>query len=160
MTLNKKMILDDYTLEKKIGKGAFGEVFLTTKKDTIKLFATKKMDKELFDNPTTKKYLLNETYILKELNHQNIVKFIDLKRTNNHYYIITEYCNGGDLQKALERHIQKFGKPFSQEIVQHLMKQIISAFKQIHGKQIIHRDIKLENILLNYGTNEDKKMKI
>ena len=157
MTLNKKMILDDYTLEKKIGKGAFGEVFLTTKTGTIKLFATKKMDKELFDNPTTKKYLLNEIYILKELNHQNIVKFIDLKRTNNHYYIITEYCNGGDLQKALERHIQKFGKPFSQEIVQHLMKQIISAFKQIHGKQIIHRDIKLENILLNYGTNEDKK---
>ena len=151
------MILGEYTLEKKIGKGAFGEVFLTTKKDTSKLFATKQIPKEFFDNQATKKYLLNEIYILNELKHPNIVQFESLKKTKQHFYIIMEYCNGGELSKALESHIEKTGKPFSQEIVQHLMKQIISAFKYIHGKKIIHRDIKLENILLNYETNEDKK---
>ena len=151
------MILDDYSLEKSLGKGAFGEVFLTTKKGTNKLFATKKMEKEFFENETTKKYLLNEIYILKELNHPNIVQFADLKRTKNHFYIIMEYCNGGELFKALERHKEKTGKPFSQEVVQNLMKQIISAFQYIHGKNILHRDIKLENILLNYDNEEDRK---
>ena len=151
------MILDEYTLEKCLGKGAFGEVYLTTKKGTSQLFATKKLPKELFENQTTKKYILNEIYILKTLNHPNIAKFLDLKRTNNHYYIIMEYCNGGELQKALESHISRTGKPFSQEIVQYLMKQIISAFKYIHESKIIHRDIKLENILINYDNNDDKK---
>ena len=151
------MILDEFSLEKSLGKGAFGEVFLTTKKGASKLFATKKIDKEFFENPATKKYLLNEIHILGELNHPNIVKFVDLKKTKNHFYIIMEYCNGGELEKALDRYIKKTGKPFPQEIVQNLMRQIISAFKYIHGEKVLHRDIKLANILLNYDSEEDKK---
>jgi serine/threonine-protein kinase ULK/ATG1 len=68
-----------------------------------------------------------------------------------------EYCNGGELHKVLEKYIEKNGKPFPEEIVQHLMRQIIDAFKYIHSKDIMHRDIKLENILLNYDTDEDKQ---
>ena len=153
------MILDEYTLIKSLGKGAFGEVFLTTKKGSNELYATKQLNKDIFDNRNTKKYFLNEINILKELSHPNIVKFADLKRTANHFYIMMEYCNGGELCKTLEAHISKTGRPFSQEVVQSLMKQIISAFQYIHGKDIIHRDIKLENILLNYNTNEDKENK-
>ena len=153
------MILDEYTLIKSLGKGAFGEVFLTTKKGSNELYATKQLNKDIFDNRNTKKYFLNEINILKELSHPNIVKFADLKRTANHFYIMMEYCNGGELCKTLEAHISKTGRPFSEEVVQSLMKQIISAFQYIHGKDIIHRDIKLENILLNYNTNEDKENK-
>ena len=151
------MFLDDYSLENVLGKGAFGEVFLTTKKGTNQLFATKKIDREQIEKDNTMKYLLNELQILRELNHPNIVKFMEIKKTKNHYYIIMEYCNGDDLEKTLEKYMGKHGKPFSQEIVQHLMRQIINAFKYIHGKSIIHRDIKLENILLNYESEEDKK---
>ena len=79
------MILDNYSLEKNIGKGAFGEVFLTTKKGTSKLFATKQIDREFFDNQTTQKYFLNEVYILKELNHPNIVHFENLKKNKTKY---------------------------------------------------------------------------
>ena len=68
-----------------------------------------------------------------------------------------EFCNGGELSKALEKYIEKYGKPFSEEIVQHLMRQIIDAFKFMHERKIIHRDVKLDNILLNYETEEDKK---
>ena len=68
-----------------------------------------------------------------------------------------EYCNGGDLSKALEKYIEKYGKPFDEKLVQHFMKQIISAFRYIHEKKIIHRDVKLENILLHYEDEEDKK---
>ena len=151
------MIIDQYILEKSLGKGAYGEVYLTTIKGDSKLIATKKIDKSFCENPITKKYLINEINILKMLNHPNIVKFIDLKRTNNHYYIMMEYCNGGELHKVLEKYIEKNGKPFPEEIVQHLMRQIIDAFKCIHSKDIMHRDIKLENILLNYDTDEDKQ---
>ena len=151
------MILDQYILEKSLGKGAYGEVYLTKIKGDSKLIATKKLDKDFCENETTKKYIINEINILKLLNHPNIVKFIDLKRTQNHYYIMMEYCNGGELSKVLGKYTEKNGKPFPPEIVQHLMKQIIDAFKYIHGKDIMHRDIKLENILLNYDNNEDKE---
>ena len=89
------MILDQYILEKSLGKGAYGEVYLTKIKGDSKLIATKKLDKDFCENETTKKYIINEINILKLLNHPNIVKFIDLKRTQNHYYIMMEYCNGG-----------------------------------------------------------------
>ena len=151
------MFLDDYSLDKSLGKGAFGEVFLTTKKGTKEIFATKKIERELAETGNTMKYLVNEINILKELNHPNIVKLKEIKKTKNHYYIIMEYCNGGELYKTLEKYMNKYNKPFSEEIVQHLMKQIINAFKYIHGKNIIHRDIKLENILLNYESEEDRK---
>ena len=151
------MILDQYILEKSLGKGAYGEVYLTKIKGDSKLIATKKLDKDFCENETTKKYIINEINILKLLNHPNIVKFLDLKRTQNHYYIMMEYCNGGELSKVLGKYTEKNGKPFPPEIVQHLMKQIIDAFKYIHGKDIMHRDIKLENILLNYDNNEDKE---
>ena len=150
------MFLDDYSLDKVLGKGAFGEVFLTSKKGTKQLFATKKIERELVEKDNTMKYL-REITILRELDHPNIVKFVEIKKTKNHYYIIMEYCNGGDLEKTLEKYMKKHGKPFSQEIVQYFMRQIINAFKYIHGKKILHRDIKLENILLNYDSEEDRK---
>ena len=90
------MILDEYVLEKSLGKGAFGEVFLTTKKGTSNIFATKKIERSLVEHKTYWKYLENEILILKELSHPNIVKFENIKKTKNHYYIIMEYCNGGE----------------------------------------------------------------
>ena len=67
-----------------------------------------------------------------------------------------EFCNGGELSKALEKYQSKYGCSFSEEIVKHLMRQNINAFQYIHKLKIIHRDIKLDNILLNYETEEDK----
>ena len=151
------MIVDNLTLEKCLGNGAFGEVYLTSKKgDDKKKYATKKIDRDEVEKGEGIKYLKNEIIILQYLRHPNIVRFEEVKKTKKHYYIVMEFCNGGELSKALEKYQEKFGKPFPEEIVQHFMKQIIGAFKFIHERKIIHRDVKLDNILLNYETEEDK----
>ena len=150
------MQVDNLILEKLIGKGSFGEVHLTRITGDSKLYATKVYDRERIENTEAFKYLTNEINIMHNLNHPNIVKFIQVKKTKKHYYIVMEYCNGGELEKALEKYQLKYGKPFSEEIVQHLMRQIISAFKYMHANQIMHRDIKLENILVNFESEKDK----
>ena len=131
-------------------------LYLTSKKGSDQKFATKKLEREQIEKSEAMKYLKNEIIILQNLKHPNIVKFEDVKKTKKHFYIVMEYCNGGELSKALEKYMNKYGKPFSQEIVQHLMRQIIDAFKYIHGLKIIHRDIKLDNILLSFDSEEDK----
>ena len=152
------MIVDNYILEKCIGKGAFGEVYLTiSKDDNTKVFATKKLERANIEGTDAMKYLKNEIIILQMLKHPNIVKYEAIKKTKKHFYLIMEFCNGGELSKALEKYQEKYQKPFSQEIVQHLMRQIIDAFKYIHEKKVVHRDIKLDNILLNFESEKDKE---
>ena len=151
------MKIDNYDLETCLGKGAFGEVYLTSRKGDPKKYATKKLDREEIESGEGIKYLRNEIVILQYLNHPNIVKFQEVKKTKKHYYIIMEYCNGGELSKALEKYVNKYGKPFPEELVQHFMRQIISAFKYIHERKIIHRDVKLDNILLHFENEEDLK---
>ena len=151
------MKVDNLFLEKCIGKGAFGEVFLTSKEGDTKKYATKTIQRDKVEGTKVMNYLKNEIIILQHLKHPNIVKFEDVKKSKKHFFIVLELCNGGELSKALEKYKQKFGKPFSEEIVQHLMRQIINAFQYIHNKGIIHKDINLDNILLNYETEKDKE---
>ena len=150
-------MIDDLTLLKCLGKGTYGEVFLTKKEGKNELLATKKMDRKIADQPTINKYLRNEISILRELKHKNIVKLEDVKVTKNHYYLIMEYCNGGSLSSCLKKYQQNYGTPFSQEIVQYLMRQIIDAMRYIHNKNIIHRDLKLDNILVSFTSELDKE---
>ena len=149
--------LGSYTIEKLLGEGSFGKVHLTKKEGDSKKYATKELDREEIDSSEAKKYLINEIRILQSLNHPNIVKFVDIKKTKKHYYIMMEFCNGGELSKNLEKYMIKNGTAFPEELVQHFMRQIIDAFKYIHGKKIIHRDVKLDNILLHFDNEEDKK---
>ena len=150
------MLVEDLTLIKCIGKGAFGEVYLTSKQGSKEKFATKKMDKKYANQPKVKKYFDNEIGILKEVNHPNIVKLEQLTETNNSYYLVFELCNGGGLSDCLEKYQKKFKKPFTEEIVQYLMKQIVSALKYLHNNHILHRDLKLDNILVKFENDEDK----
>ena len=150
------MLLDEYTLTQFIGKGSFGEVYLTKKKDSNFLYATKRMPKDFVEDPKYNKYFNNEIAILRKLYHKNIIKLDGLKKTKNHYYVIMEYCNGGTLSECLEKYKNLYHRSFTEEIVQCLMRQIVSALNYIHDLGIIHRDLKLDNILIKFDNEEDK----
>ena len=151
------MLNNDFTIIKLIGKGAFGEVYLTSKEGSSIQYATKTIKKRIYaKNPKAKIYLENELALLKEINHPNIVKLIEIQETSDYYHIITEYCNGGDLSSSLEKYQEKNNKAFSEEIVQHIMRQLLSAINYLHEKKIFHRDLKTENILIHYDNEDDR----
>jgi len=148
--------VDDIILINFIDSGCFAEIYLSKKKDSDMLLATKKISlKCLTVEPTLKSYLQNEITFLKEIDHQNIIKLYDVKLKDDSIYLVMEYCNGGSLRKALNAYKEKNGKPFTEEIVGFLMQQILSGVEYLHSQGIMHRDLKLENILLKYDS--DKK---
>ena len=151
------MQVDDLILTKSLGKGAFGEDFLTQKKGFKELFATKRLDRAYSEKPENIKLLSNEISLLKKLNHPNIVRLIDLKKTKSHCYIVMEYCNGGDLAGCLKKYKAAYKRPFPEELVQYLMRQIVSGLNFLHSQKIIHRDLKLENILVTFNSEKDKQ---
>ena len=153
------MLVDDLTLAKCLGKGSFGEVYLTSKQGSKLKYATKRIDKKFAANPRAKKYLDNEINILKEINHPNIIKLYEVKETTQYYYLVMEFCNGGGLSDCLEEYKKKNRKPFPEDVVQYLMKQIMGAMTYLHERHILHRDIKLDNILVNFDSEDDRKKK-
>ena len=150
--------IDDISLISFIDSGYFAKTYLSKKKGSDKLYATKKVDlKLLVEEPYLKKYIENEILILKEIKHPNIIKLYDIKKKKDYLYLVMEYCNGGTLFKVLNDYIKKNEKPFTEDIVQFLMKQILSGVEYLHKNKIVHRDLKLQNILLKYNSEDEAK---
>ena len=149
--------IKDYILYKKIGKGSYGEVFLTQKENDPKTYATKKIDITKFSTKDAYKYLNNEIEIMKQLDHENIIKLYEFLKFGHNIYLVMDYINGGSLSDFLSKYKLKTGKPFPQKAIQHFVKQIVQALIHIHSKNIIHRDIKLDNILVNFPSKDDKE---
>ena len=151
------MEFDDYILGDSLGKGAFGETFLGTKKGSTMKYAIKKFDKT--QNDERLRYIEQSIEILKNCNHPNIIKLCEVKEKGNYLYIIEEYCNGGQLEKFLEDYKKEKKVPLSEEIVQYIMKQVIDAIKYLNDKDIMHRYLTCENLLLNYPDEKSKENK-
>ena len=136
-----------------IGKGAFAEVkiardLLTNQKYAVKILETSKMGQEELEYFKTERTILR---VALANNFKNIIKVQNiLKDASGRYYIILEYCNGGSIYDCLKEYYKKNGKPFPEKYVSYLMKEILLGVKCLHDNGIIHRDLKLQNILLIY----------
>ena len=149
-------VVDNLKLTESLGKGAYGQVFLTEIEGKEGLYATKRLNRALFEKEENIKRLYNEITILKQIKHPNVVNYIESKKTKHHIYIVMEYCKGGSLSECLEKYIETFKHPFKEEIVQYLMRQILNGLDEFHSNNILHRDLKLDNILINFPSENDK----
>lgn len=81
-----------------VGKGQYGNVYRAEHKKTKQIFAVKVMSVDKFKHtPKLSEFTNNEISILTKINHPNIIRFVQMLRTNNNYYLVYEYCNGGTL---------------------------------------------------------------
>ena len=154
--MEKKIKVDNISLLKFIGKGSNSEVYFAIKDNDSNNYIVKRYERKEIEGSDTLELLKKEINLYKELSHPNIIQINDVKKTSNHFYIILDYYNGGSLSKILEKYQQNYGRPFSQEIIQHIMKQVVDVVKYLHKLNIVHNDIRLNSILVNFETEEDK----
>jgi serine/threonine protein kinase len=145
-----KKKVGEYIIEELIGSGAYGEVYKGTsvkapgESFAIKMISKKNMSEKVFH------YLEREVEILQMMNHKNVVKLKDIKATDNHYYLIFEYCNGEDLSAFRKSK----GGVLPEATVRYVLRQIVEGLNELYNKKAIHRDIKLSNVLLCYPNEE------
>ncbi|KAK0411355.1 hypothetical protein QR680_005612 [Steinernema hermaphroditum] len=136
-----------YKLLKTIGKGNFAKVKLAKHVPTGLEVAIKIIDKTAL-NPSSLQKLYREVKIMKQLDHPNIVKLYQVMETDQTLYLVMEYASGGEVFDYLVAH----GRMKEKE-ARAKFRQIVSAVQYLHQKNIIHRDLKAENLLLDGDMN-------
>jgi serine/threonine-protein kinase ULK/ATG1 len=139
-------VVDNYVLERQIGKGQFGEVYKSYNKVTGEDIAVKTINRASLKGKFYE-LLENEIKVLRSCNNINIIKLHDIKKTKNNIYLMLEYCNEGDLMGYLKEKTR-----LTEEEAIDFFIQILNAFKTLVKNKIMHRDFKLANILKHNGT--------
>lgn len=148
----------DFYLEDILGEGQFGQVYLTGANPG--LCCGKIIPKEKTIDPRRKELLEREIAVLNKISkssNPNLLKLIDHGMDDKNYYLMTNYCNGGNLDEYLKELKEKKIQAFSEEMVQHVMKGILNGLNYLHKNNILHRDLKLQNIMIHYKSEEDRK---
>ena len=144
--------LVDYEIISHLGEGTYGKVYKVKNKHNNIYRAMKQINKNYISERIRNK-IMEEIKILKDLNYIYIIKLYEYYVTDKHLYLINELSNEGDLQNKLE----KLGT-FPEFIVKVIMFQIFKALRFLNEKNIIHGDLKLENILvISYNEDNSKK---
>ena len=140
--------MNDFKIEKVLGKGSFGSVYLVTRKEDQKIYALKSviMDKL---NKKEQENSVNEVRILASVNHPNVIGYKEAfwDDQNNTLNIVMEYADDGDLQTKIQN-MKKNGGFFDEQLIWSYSIQMIEGLKALHDKKIMHRDLKSANIFL------------
>lgn len=141
--------LGEYILGQTLGEGEFGKVKLGWKKDGSAQVAVKLIRREnLSTNPSRLPKIYREISILGQLSHPNIVKLHEMVETDRFIGIILEYASGGELFDYILTH-----RYLKDNAARRLFAQLVSGVGYLHKKGIVHRDLKLENLLLDRNRN-------
>ena len=132
-----------YLYGRQIGHGAFGKVNIALHVASGRLVAIKSFNKKNLKKKNAKQKINNEIEMLSRLRHPFISQILDSFETETHIFIVMEYICGD-----LLGFIRKRGK-LSETVSKIIFKQLIEGLKYIHKKKIVHRDIKLDNILID-----------
>ena len=136
--------VDFYRIGKVLGKGAFGKVNLALHKLSQKFVAVKSINKQYLSEEAQTKKVMQEVVILKRTRHRNIVRLYEFYETQKHILFVIELCAGGDLLNYVRRR-----RRLKEDVAKVVFKQIVEGLAYCHSKNILHRDIKLDNILLD-----------
>ena len=144
--------IDNYLLVEEIKKGGKATIYLALNDRSDKLLVAKAFSKEYLikdneGNTNIKDVVQN----LRKLKHENIIRIRDYKETPNNNYIFTEYCNGGNLSDYQKYYINTNKSQINELFIQKIIRQIITGLEFIHNQQIIHGDIDIQNILINFN---------
>jgi calcium-dependent protein kinase len=154
LRLKDNYITQDYDILNEIGKGGYGSVFMAMNKNSKEIRAVKKINKLALDDQS-KHNLINEFEILGRLDHPNIIKLYDIYDDEQYFYVVTELCEGGNLLNFVNQN------RITEKMMRDIMTQLINAVRYMHSFNILHRDIKLENIvLLKKVTNVNERIEI
>ncbi|CAI2383463.1 unnamed protein product [Moneuplotes crassus] len=153
---NYEYFLSMYSKKSQLGQGGYGSVYLLEHKLTKQKVAAKFVDiSEFLKKAGDIQKAHREAQLMLKLTHENIVNLETVFILKNQVIIFMEYISGGELKKC----IAKRGSPFSEEVAKKIMKILILAIEHMHSQNLVHRDLKLENILL-IDENDPFSMKI
>ncbi|KAF9361076.1 Suppressor of Sensor Kinase (SLN1) [Mortierella sp. NVP85] len=130
-----------------IGSGSFGTVHLGTNSDTGELIAVKEIR---FQNASMAlvKSIEEEMSVMKMMNHPNIVRYDNIEVHRHRVYMFMEYCQGGSLGDLLQH-----GRIEDEKVIKIYTLQMLKGLAYLHDNNVVHRDVKPDNILLDHNSN-------
>ncbi|KAK3096879.1 hypothetical protein FSP39_004355 [Pinctada imbricata] len=142
---DRKKKVGSYILGKTIGEGSFAKVrlgyhIIAREKVAVKVVSKKALLLKEF----VRRNVRREAIVLQKLSHPNVVRMYEVMETENSYYLVLEYAESGEFIKYLS--IKKFLPEYE---CRKYIRQIVSAVDHMHKNNIVHRDLKLENFLLD-----------
>ena len=137
VTINKGDITQHYEIIKKIGEGGYGKIYRVKNKESGDIRAMKQILKSKI--PDIEKFQ-NEIKILAMVDHPNIVRLFEVIEDDKYFNLVQELCTGGELLSKVQCQLKE------KEIAR-IFNQIMSGIAYCHEKGIVHRDMKLENVL-------------
>uniref|UniRef100_M1A013 non-specific serine/threonine protein kinase n=1 Tax=Solanum tuberosum TaxID=4113 RepID=M1A013_SOLTU len=144
----KGMRVGKYELGRTLGEGNFGKVKFAKHTDSAQSFAIKILEKNRIQDLRITDQIKREIRTLKVLKHPNVVRLYEVLASKTKIYMVLEYVNGGEL---FDRIASK-GK-LSETQGRKLFQQLIDGVSYCHDKGVFHRDLKLENVLIDGGRN-------
>eukprot|EP00755_Sulcionema_specki_P008400 Sspe_Gene.40829::Locus_19724_Transcript_1_1_Confidence_1.000_Length_4075::g.40829::m.40829/K08796/BRSK; BR serine/threonine kinase len=147
-TGSQEVYVGPYTLLETIGKGSTGKVKLAVHKQTGRKVAVKIIRKALLqDNIDAKQRVEREIKILRMVKHPYIMQLHDVMQTSTHLFVVLEYLEGGEFLNYVISNSMTLAECFK------LFYQLIQAVSYLHKQNICHRDLKLENFLMDSEGN-------